>query len=39
VLFSLYGRAAARVLGAEQFLTFDQNQRRLAIAEGLCVPL
>jgi predicted nucleic acid-binding protein len=27
--------ATARVLGASEFLSFDENQRRLARAEGL----
>jgi predicted nucleic acid-binding protein len=37
--FDILHAAAARVLGADQFLTFDHNQRRLATAEGLRVPL
>jgi predicted nucleic acid-binding protein len=31
--------ATAIHLGAEQFLTFDTNQRFLAEAEGMSVPL
>src|SRR5690606_37846361 len=31
--------ATAIHLGAKEFLTFDGNQRRLATAEGLAVPL
>jgi predicted nucleic acid-binding protein len=31
--------ATAVHLGAEQFLTFDANQRKLAHAEGMVVPL
>jgi predicted nucleic acid-binding protein len=31
--------ATALHLGAEEFLTFDQNQRALAVAEGLKVPV
>jgi predicted nucleic acid-binding protein len=31
--------ATALHLGADEFLTFDQNQRTLAVAEGLKVPL
>ena len=31
--------ATALHLGADEFLTFDENQRALAIAEGLQVPL
>ena len=31
--------ATAIELGAREFLTFDANQRRLASAEGLRVPL
>jgi predicted nucleic acid-binding protein len=29
--------ATALHLGAEEFLTFDANQKRLAVAEGLTV--
>jgi hypothetical protein len=31
--------ATALHLGADEFLTFDENQRALAIAEGLKAPL
>ena len=31
--------ATAIELGAKVFLTFDANQKKLAIAEGLTVPL
>jgi len=31
--------AAALVMGAGEFLTFDKNQKRLAEAEGLIVPI
>ena len=31
--------ATAQELGAREFLTFDANQRKLAVAEGLRVPL
>jgi len=37
--FDILHAAAALVMGAEQFLTFDHNQRRLATAVGLLVPL
>lgn len=36
--FDILHCAAAVVMGAKQFLTFDHNQRRLATAEGLVVP-
>jgi len=36
--FDIVHVAAALVIKARQFLTFDQNQRRLAEAEGLSVP-
>jgi len=36
--FDIMHVAAALVIGAKQCLTFDQNQRRLAEAEGLSVP-
>lgn len=36
--FDIVHAAAALVIDAKQFLTFDQNQRRLAEAEGLSVP-
>ena len=42
-LFSIYGNDAhtprAIRLGAGRFLTFDGNQKKLALAEGLGVPL
>lgn len=31
--------ASAKIIGATHFLTFDANQKRLAEAEGLIVPL
>jgi len=31
--------ATAIKLGAKEFLTFDGNQKRLAVAEGLIVPV
>ena len=37
--FDILHVAAARNLGATDFLTFDQNQRKLARAVGLKVPL
>ncbi len=37
--FDILHTAAAIVLEAEQFLTFDENQKRLATAEGLVVPI
>ena len=37
--FDILHVAAARVIGGERFLTFDGNQKRLAGAEGLVVPL
>jgi predicted nucleic acid-binding protein len=37
--FDILHVAAARVMGAQDFLTFDANQRRLAESEGLKVPL
>lgn len=37
--FDILHVAAAKKLGAQQFLTFDANQRLLARAEGLPVPL
>lgn len=36
--FNIVHVAAAIVIKARHFLTFDQNQRRLAEAEGLVVP-
>lgn len=37
--FDVLHVAAALVLGADEFLTFDGNQKKLAEAEGLVVPL
>ena len=37
--FDILHVAAALVLPAKQFLTFDGNQKKLAEAEGLVVPL
>ncbi len=37
--FDILHVATALTLGARDFLTFDANQRRLAEAEGLVVPL
>jgi predicted nucleic acid-binding protein len=37
--FDILHVAAARKIGAQQFLTFDAHQRRLASAENLIVPL
>ncbi len=37
--FDILHVAAALVLGADRFLTFDRNQKKLATAEGLAVPL
>jgi predicted nucleic acid-binding protein len=37
--FDLLHVASALVLGANQFLTFDANQKKLATAEGLAVPV
>jgi predicted nucleic acid-binding protein len=37
--FDILHVAAARVMDAEQFLTFDANQQQLAAAEGLALPL
>lgn len=36
--FDILHVAAAARLGAQRFLTFDRNQKRLAEAEGLAVP-
>ena len=38
-LFDIVNVATALHLGASEFLTFDANQRQLAEAEGLRVPL
>jgi predicted nucleic acid-binding protein len=37
--FDILHIATALNLGATQFLTFDENQKKLATAEGLAVPL
>jgi len=37
--FDILHVAAALVMGAQEFLTFDANQKQLALAEGLAVPL
>ncbi len=37
--FDILHVAAARIMGATHFLTFDANQHRLATAAGLKVPL
>jgi predicted nucleic acid-binding protein len=37
--FDILHVAAARIMGATDFLTFDANQKRLATAAGLHVPL
>lgn len=37
--FDILHVASAKMLGATHFLTFDANQRKLAEAEGLIVPL
>jgi len=37
--FDVLHVATALHLGASEFLTFDANQKRLAQAEGLVVPL
>ena len=37
--FDILHVAIALHLGAREFLTFDERQRRLAEAEGLTVPL
>lgn len=37
--FDILHVAAALVLGAALFLTFDDNQKKLAVAEGLAMPL
>ena len=37
--FDILHVAAAKVLGATHFLTFDANQKKLAEIEGLVVPL
>lgn len=37
--FDILHIAAARIMGATRFLTFDANQKRLAQTEGLPAPL
>jgi len=37
--FDILHVAAALILEADEFLTFDANQKRLAELEGLKVPL
>lgn len=37
--FDILHVAAAKIIGATHFLTFDANQRKLAENEGLVVPL
>ena len=37
--FDVLHVAAALVLRADEFLTFDSNQKKLAEAEGLVVPV
>ena len=37
--FDILHVAAARIIGASHFLTFDANQKKLATNEGLIVPL
>jgi len=37
--FDILHVAVALQLGAREFLTFDANQKKLAVAEGLRVPL
>lgn len=37
--FDILHVAAAKILGATHFLTFDANQKRLAENEGLMVPI
>ena len=37
--FDILHVASALHLGATEFLTFDANQKKLAVAEGLVVPL
>ena len=36
--FDIFHVAAALVMGAGEFLTFDENQRKLAKAEGFSMP-
>lgn len=37
--FDILHVAAAKIMGATHFLTFDTNQRKLAETEGLIVPI
>lgn len=37
--FDILHVAAARIMGASHFLTFDANQRKLAATEGFIVPI
>lgn len=37
--FDIVHVAAAKIIGATPFLTFDANQKRLAKNEGLIVPI
>lgn len=37
--FDILHVAAALVMGADQLLTFDTNQKKLALTEGLEVPI
>ncbi len=37
--FDILHVAAAKLIGASHFLTFDANQKKLAVKEGLIVPL
>lgn len=37
--FDILHVAAAKIIGATHFLTFDANQKKLAENEGLLVPL
>ncbi len=37
--FDILHVAGALKLGATEFLTFDENQKRLAVAEGMLTPL
>lgn len=37
--FDILHVASALRLGAKRFLTFDDNQRKLSVAEGMAVPL
>jgi predicted nucleic acid-binding protein len=37
--FDILHVASALIMKAQRFLTFDENQKKLAEAEGLVVPL